>query len=288
VVSGLPLFIIVPITLTNGAKMKRKAFTLIELLVVISIIALLMAILLSALGRARESAKRITCMANLKSLSTIHRLYTMDNNDALPSGNTEGSLAWVNHAGGLTYYNYSNDPELREEQVLAIKRGLLWPYAGGELEIYRCPTSRHGQARSYSLPDSFAYDSAQWLMPINGATPDLFVKKISQIKRGSERMLFIDEGWCTPSSWSIMYKTQQWWDVVPERHSMGTTLSMVDGHTEYWKWTDPRTRDFAQEAANLANPNDATYWRRTEPGNDDIKNLVKAVWGRVGWTAESR
>jgi prepilin-type processing-associated H-X9-DG protein len=221
-------------------------------------------------------------MSNLKSMASIMHLYAADNKSKVPSGNTEGAYAWVNHADGLAYYNPNNDPLLEEQQREAIRRGLLWPYAGGVVKVYRCPTSRLGQARSYSIPDAFAYDSPG-LLSISGATESMFIKRLSDIRNPGWRMLFIDEGWATPSSWSIMYKTQQWWDIVPERHASGTTLAFADGHTEYWKWDDDRTRQFAREAEQLVNPNDATYWRRVEPGNEDIRRLVTAVWGHVGW-----
>lgn len=262
----------------------RKGFTLIELLVVIGIISLLLAVFLPSLRAAKEAGQRAYCLSNLKSLGAIVQLYVSDNKGALPSGNTEGPCAWVNHAG-LAYYNLSNDPVLEEQQKEAIRRGLLWPYASNEIGVYRCPTSRLGQARSYSMPDSFAYDLPQ-LLAVNGAQETLLIRRFSQVKNPGGRMLFLDEGWATPASWSIMYARQQWWDVVPERHASGTTFAFADGHTESWKWVDERTRRFAKEASDLENPNEATYWRRIEPGNEDIRKLVTAVWGQVGWTQE--
>ncbi len=260
----------------------QKGFTLIELLVVIAVIALLMAIILPSLKRAKEAARRITCMSNLKSLASFIHIYTSDFDGKVPSGGTEGDFAWVDHAGGLAYYNLDEDPAIEEQQREAIRRGLLWPYAGDSIEVFRCPTSRLGQARSYSMPDSFAYDNLP-LLSINGAAESMLINNLSKVRSSGNRMLFIDEGWATPASWSIMYATQQWWDIVPERHASGTTLAFVDGHTEYWKWEDERTRVFSREAEQLENPNDATFWRRIEPENEDIRRLVTAVWGHPGW-----
>ena len=65
---------------------KKKAFTLIELLVVISIISMLMAILLPSLGASRERAKRVACMANLRSIGHGIYIYANDNNGALIPG----------------------------------------------------------------------------------------------------------------------------------------------------------------------------------------------------------
>jgi len=68
------------------SKRSGSGFTLVELLVVISIIALLMAILLPALGKAREQAKMIACLANLKQWGIIATTYAEDNNGNLWSG----------------------------------------------------------------------------------------------------------------------------------------------------------------------------------------------------------
>ncbi len=107
-------------------KISRKAFTLIELLVVISIIAVLMSILMPALGKVREQAKKVVCSTRLKDLGTTFRLYRADNNDHLPpsylfnselnAGFAEGDKRWfvrikdyydLNRAGTGSVYDYN-------------------------------------------------------------------------------------------------------------------------------------------------------------------------------------
>ena len=111
---------------------RQHGFTLIELLVVISIIALLIALLLPALGAARHQAQILQCSNNLKQLMTSVHTYATDHGDRLPYSNW-GPAAYPPgyEAGWLYAGRIQGDPQVRET-------GAIWPYHESH-EIYRCP-----------------------------------------------------------------------------------------------------------------------------------------------------
>lgn len=74
-------------------KTARRAFTLIELLVVVAIIAILMAVLMPGLHRARKQARTVACLSNLKQWSIIWHMYTEDSNGKFNTGGTAGGDA---------------------------------------------------------------------------------------------------------------------------------------------------------------------------------------------------
>ncbi len=83
--------------------MVRRAFTLIELLVVIAIIALMIGILLPALGRARDAARKVACLANMRSLETAHFAYV---------GESDGWMLATTHSGSWIDTLREYDPAL--------------------------------------------------------------------------------------------------------------------------------------------------------------------------------
>src|SRR5215212_5914881 len=94
-----------PFRPARAVKMTRnhRAFTLVELLVVIGIIALLISILLPSLNKARESARTVQCLANLRSIGQVCAAYTSENKQMLvpgsyqaplPNGTTESEMMW--------------------------------------------------------------------------------------------------------------------------------------------------------------------------------------------------
>ena len=256
--------------------MRRKiGFTLIELLVVIAIIAVLMAILMPALNRAREQGKRATCLNNLKQLTLAWIMYADGNDDNLVNGDTgEYSIhpdetPWVlkDWEAGMTVVQKRD----------AILKGALWPYVKS-LKIYKCLTvskivrsgSQEEILRTYSVSDSM--NCKDW-----SGMGAVMIKKRMDIPNPAYRIVFLDDGGTTPSAlggWTVQVTLEQWWDPPPIRHGDGTTFSFADGHSDYHKWKDPRTIEFGKRVPPEAGSG-------TQAGNEDLHWAAVAMWGKA-------
>ncbi|MDH7599141.1 MAG: type II secretion system protein [Sedimentisphaerales bacterium] len=245
--------------------MVKNGFTLIELLVVIAIIAILMGILLPSLRAAREGGYRAVCLNSLRQLTTGWLMYSDDNGGRLVKADTHDSDAWVQ-------WDDAYDQTTRE---MAITRGRLYKYCPNK-KAYQCPSGIRGEVITYSIVDAM-----NGHVEISGATPPP-LRNRNQIKHPALRTVFLDEGKLTPSSWTVYYYKELWWDRPSVRHSNGTCWSFADGHSEYWKWSNPRTIKLGRtkEGETLSPGQSDPFWSM---GNKDLYRVQRACWGGLGY-----
>ncbi|MBP8304961.1 MAG: type II secretion system protein [Phycisphaerae bacterium] len=236
-----------------------------ELLVVIAIIAILMAVLMPALNRAREQGKRAVCLSNLKQLTLAWVMYADDhqgkivNSDVGYVGEPPVSNWWVR-------WPAKGHESTIQEWEEAIRAGQLWRYCEN-VKLYKCPNSDSQRRLTYTIADSMN-GYCRW----DSYTLKLKVKSRDQLRRPSDRMVFVGEDPVSQGTWGVLYSLEAWYDPPPKLHSRGTTFSFADGHSEYWKWSDKRTERTTWAQHNIV-----------QRGNPDLHRVQRAVWGQLGY-----
>ena len=193
----------------------RQGFTLIELLVVIAIIAILAAILFPVFAQAREKARAVSCLSNLKQIGLASGMYLQDYDERWVIG------TWGESTGWNTWIDPMDDATQQPNWW-----SQLQPYVKNN-GIFRCPSAPEGLWFQRNRQNT-SYMSNWWIIYTGESD--------ASVVQHARCPTFLDAGETWSGAWS--FETSEPWP--RPLHSNGINTVFADGHAKHVKATEPR------------------------------------------------